>query len=216
MRGVAAVVWVKVKWLLASACIVTLGACATGPSRSSDSSVAVASPQQVAAGRCELTAPSPFAPTQLGQFGFLVGDFTISAHAWTGNGWTPPRPVAARWNGWYGLGGMAIYDEWFDPAPAVDPNASRGVNVRYYDADAALWKMMWISTAGKQVQDLRAAVQDGLLTMWQVYPERPGWKAVFVVEDADRWHRISYNETAPGVWVEEFKLAATRVLCGSP
>jgi len=108
---------------------------------------------------------------------------------------------------------MAIVDEWYDPNPEEDPEAPRGVNVRMYDPDASQWKMMWIATGGLQVQDLRAEVREGKLTMWQVYPERPGFLADFTVEDDDHWHRISYVKDDLGAWVPQFKLAASRTPC---
>ena len=164
--------------------------------------------------RCDYGAAHPTVPPQFAQFEFLVGDFEITSHAWTGDGWTPPRPGArARWNGWYGLGGMAIYDEWFDPDPGLDPDAPRGVNVRFFDTESSQWKMMWIASGAAQVQDLRAEMRDGKLTMWQVYPERPGFLADFTVEDEDHWYRVSYTKDEQGEWAPQFKLAATRIPC---
>ena len=46
-----------------------------------------------------------------------------------------------------------------------------------WDAEDGEWDMMWVHSAGRQVQDLRAKVIDGKVTMWQVYPERPGFRA---------------------------------------
>lgn len=164
-----------------------------------------------AADGCNPGALHPDAPPQTRQFDFLIGVHDVTLHAWTGSGWTPARPVNARWQGWYGLEGMAIYDEWVDPASGT---ANQGVNVRLFDPEASLWKMMWISTAGRQVQDLRAAVREGKLTMWQVYPERPGWKAEFEEIDADRWARVAYQQDDEGTWQPQFRLEATRQPCG--
>ncbi len=174
----------------------------------------MSAPLQAQAPSCSYGSPHDNAPPELDQFGFLIGDFEITSHAWTGAAWSPPRPgPRARWNGWYGLGGMAIYDEWYDPDPALDPDSPRGVNVRMYDAEAAQWKMMWIATAGLQVQDLVAEMRDGKLTMWQNYPDRPGFLADFTVVDKDHWYRVSYTKDDAGAWVPQFKLAATRLPC---
>ena len=70
-----------------------------------------------------------------------------------------------------------------------------------------------VSTAGHQVQDLRAELKDGQLTMWQVYPERPGWKAVFEQIDENRWARVSYQQDEEGAWQPQFRLEATRAPC---
>lgn len=163
---------------------------------------------------CDYGAPHDNAPAELAQFAFLIGDYKVTMHRWLGESWSPPQPgVTARWNGRYGLGGMAIYDEWFNPDSAQEPDAPRGVNVRMYDPDAEEWDMMWVATGGRQVQDLRAKEIDGVLTMWQVYPERPGFRAEFTVDDADNWNRISFGPDENGVEQKQFKLAATRIPC---
>jgi len=172
----------------------------------------------VAPPTCDYGAPHPQAPEALAQFDFLIGDYAITAHAWregpNGWAWTPPRPgPAPRWNGRYILGGMAIEDEWFDPDPGLDPASPRGVNIRMWDAEDGEWDMTWIHTSGRQVQDLRAKVIDGTLTMWQVYPDRPGFKATFERLDPDSWHRITYAPDDAGEWQPTFKLVATRIPC---
>lgn len=174
----------------------------------------VAAAQEIAPPRCEYGKPHPDAPAEMSQFAFLIGDYKITLHAWRGGRWSPPQPgVTARWNGWYGMDGMAIVDEWHNPDPAQDRSAPRGVNVRMYDPEAEEWDMMWIATGGHQVQDLRAKMKDGKLAMRQVYPERPDFFAEFEVEDADHWARISYTKDEKGEWVRQYKLAATRIPC---
>jgi hypothetical protein len=169
---------------------------------------------ELAPPRCDYGERHPAAPAEIEQFEFLIGDYTVRFHAWQGDTWSPPQPgTSARWNGWYGLGGMAIVDEWFNPDPGIDPDAPRGINVRMYDDKAQEWDMMWIATGANQVQDLRAQVKDGALTMWQVYPDRPDFKAIFEIEDDDHWARISFNKNDKGEWQKQFKLAATRIPC---
>jgi len=163
---------------------------------------------------CEYGAPHPGAPPELAQFAFLIGDYSIALHAWDGEGWSPPKPDAtARWNGRYVLGGMAIMDEWYNPDPAQDAAAPRGVNVRMYDPESGEWDMMWLATSNHQVQDLRARMEDGHLAMWQVYPERPDFRAEFETTDPDHWARVSYTKDENGEWVKQYKLAATRIRC---
>jgi hypothetical protein len=167
--------------------------------------------------RCEKTQLHPGAPAETRQFAFLVGDFAVNLQAWRDEKWTPPRPTNARWNGWYGLNGMAIVDEWYDPDPAIDPDGGRGINVRMYDSDEGLWKMMWISTSNKQVTDLRAQMVDGVLTMWQVSPAGAKTKSVFEVLDEDHWTRTAYVPTEKeDEWLPQFKLTASRIPCGQP
>lgn len=178
------------------------------------SSLAAQDEPAVAPPSCDYGSPHPDAPDELRQFDFLIGDFAITAHAWRGGAWTPPRPgPAPRWNGYYTLGGMAIADEWYDPDPGLDPNSGRGINIRMWDAEDGEWDMMWIATGGRQVQDLRAKMIDGRLTMWQVYPERPNFRAYFERTGPDSWHRISLTPDEDGNWVPQFKLSATRIPC---
>ena len=163
---------------------------------------------------CDYGEPHPNAAPELTQFAFLIGDYSIALHAWDGEGWSPPKAdVTARWNGRYALGGMAIMDEWYHPDPAQDPSAPRGVNVRMYDPENGEWDMMWLATRTHQVQDLRARMEDGRLVMWQVYPERPDFRAEFEISDPDHWARISYAKNGDGNWVKQYKLAATRIPC---
>ena len=179
-------------------CTIVLGIAATAPA------FAAVQPQ------CSVE-PASGAPAETRQFAFLIGDHDVSLHAWRNGAWTPPRPVSAKWRGWYGLDGHAVYDEWIDPDTTQVAGGNHGINVRMYDPEEKLWKMMWIATAGRQVQDLRAQVIDGVLTMWQEHPERPGWKAEFRVLDEKRWERIGYQLDAEGVHQPQFRLVATRV-----
>lgn len=176
--------------------------------------IGVVSAQETMPAACDFGAPHPDAPGELAQFGFLIGDYKIHLHAWRGNEWSPPQPnVTARWNGRYGLGGMVIVDEWFHPDLAQSEDGIRGINVRMYDPDEQIWKLMWIANSNRTVQDLRAQMRDGKLTMWQVYPDRPDFKAVFNVHDEDHWERIAFTHDDEGNWVRQFKLAATRIAC---
>lgn len=141
------------------------------------------------------------------QFDFLIGEHDVTLHAWTGDGWTPARPQNARWNGRRGLESSIIYDEWFDP------QGGDGVNVRMYDPNEEIWKMMWISTAAYQVQDLRAQMKDGVLTMWQIYPDRTGWRAEFEILNACQWARVDFQEDEAGEAPPRYRLVATRRGC---
>ena len=73
---------------------------------------------------------------------------------------------------------------------------------------------MWVATSGLQVQDLRAKMIDGKMTMWQVYPPRDKWKAEFNQLGSDQWERISYQQDAEGTWQPQFRLVPRRAPCG--
>ena len=201
--------------LAAAGLAFSLSACTESPtSEIKTQPVAVTETLSIAPPRCDDGAPHPDAPKELAEFAFLIGDYTIAAHAWRNGAWTPPRPgPQARWNGWYGLGGMTIHDEWYGTDPGLKPDTGRGINVRFYDTKSSEWKMMWIHTKAATVQDLRAEMKDGKLTMWQVYPERPNFRAEFNVIDKGHWNRITFAKDDDGNWVKTIKLAATRIAC---
>lgn len=183
---------------------------AAAPASAQDGQAALAPP------RCDYGAPAPDAPAELAQFDFLIGDYTISAHRWldASQQWSPPRPGAPpRWNGYYGLDGMAIVDEWFNLDPGVDPATGRGINVRMWDPEAGEWDMMWFDTSARQVQDLRAKEIDGALTMWQVYPGNPTFRAYFERLGPDSWQRVTLAQGEDGEWRKTFLLKATRIPC---
>ena len=164
---------------------------------------------------CAYGTPSTDLPKAFQQFEFLIGDYTVNSFGWFNNQWypNPNQPVPARWNGYYGLKGKTIVDEWFNEDPGVSPATGRGVNVRMYDPASEEWKMMWISDFNHVVQELRAKVIDGKLTMWQVHPERPDFRAEFEVIDQDTWQRIEYQKDGDGIWQKRFVLKATRIPC---
>ena len=165
---------------------------------------------------CDYGTLSLEAPKETEQFAFLIGDYKIHLHSWQGDAWSPPMPgKTARWNGRYGLGGMAIIDEWFNPDPAQDATngSGQGINVRMYDPEAEEWDMMWVATGTHQVQDLRAKIIADKLTMWQVYPERENFRAEFNFVDEDHWNRVSFTRDDEGEWTQDFLLAATRIAC---
>jgi len=108
---------------------------------------------------------------------------------------------------------MAIADEWYDPDPGLQPDSARGINIRMWDSKDGEWNMMWVASNTGQVQDLRAKMIDGRLTVWQEYPERPDFRAVFERLGPDSWHRITYAKDEEGAWQPTFKLTATRIPC---
>lgn len=171
--------------------------------------------EKIAKPTCEYGEPAPDAPAEFAQFSFLIGDYQVEGLGWFNNQWfaNPNAKTPSRWNGRYSLNGKAITDEWFNEDPGVNKDTNVGVNVRMFDVEAAEWKMMWISNFNHVVQDLRAKVIDGKLTMWQVYPDRPDFKAEFEVVNENQWHRIHYGKNDAGEWEKKVKLLATRIPC---
>lgn len=145
---------------------------------------------------------------------FLIGNHTIEVRGWNEGAWTDPV-ATAEWNGWWGLGGHAIIDEWFGPARADGTPGNNGVNVRVWDGDAEVWRMTWQSTAGATAGIYESEVrEDGHMHMWQTDPadadESHAW---FEITGEDTWIRIHRARDENGEWVNQFRLDATRVAC---
>lgn len=175
---------------------------------------APAAGQGLAPPSCDYGEMNPDAPPELARFDFLIGDYTVEAAGLRGGEWTTrPGAPPARWNGRWILGGMAIEDEWFDADPGLDPRSARGVNVRMWDPQAGEFDMMWVYDGTHQVQDLRAREIDGVLTMWQVYPERPDFRATFHRLPDGAWERITLAPDENGEWRPTVRLRATPVAC---
>ncbi|MEO0462883.1 MAG: hypothetical protein AAF127_07115 [Pseudomonadota bacterium] len=163
---------------------------------------------------CDYGAPDPDAPDELSQFDFLIGDFTITGRIWSESAWGPeimsPR---ARLTGRYILGGRAIQDEWYDRDPGFDPKSTRGVTTRIYDAKAGHWKVSWLSADVPVITRLRVAMEDNVLTMRTISPEKPNYDAVFERDGPDRWTRTAFRTQADGSRTFLWQAIATRIPC---
>ena len=167
--------------------------------------------------RCgDYGAPAADMPEAFGQFAFIIGDFTVGIRPWDSEAqaWGE-APYYARWNGYYGMGGRAIIDEWFDPGFGYRPQSGVGINVRVYDEAAGLWKTAWQHTSTPGVSELYQQVrEDGLLALWQVYPEVPEQNVYFEQFSADHWGRITrVRDPETGEWVNGTLLDAVRADC---
>ena len=163
---------------------------------------------------CDYGKPHASAPKELSQFDFLIGDFTIAGRVWTEDGWGPvlasSRP---RLVGRYTLDGRAIYDEWYDNDPGLDPETTRGLTVRMYDEEAEEWKVAWMSTKRTQITDLRVKLQDGVLTMRTEHPAKPNYDAYFERTGPDSWTRTAFRTEPDGSRRLLWQAMATRIPC---
>ena len=92
----------------------------------------------IATPTCDYGERSPQVADAFSQFEFLIGDYQIEGFGWFNNQWyaNPNAKVPPRWNGYYGLEGKAIVDEWFNEDPGKTPETHRGINVRLFDEQA--------------------------------------------------------------------------------
>lgn len=161
-------------------------------------------------------APHPDMPEEFAQFAFLIGDFDVAFLNWDAEAgiWGEPQPYSARWNGYYGLNGRAIIDEWYDPGFGYREQAGAGINIRIYDTDEGRWETAWHYTANHEVRELHQQLrEDGRLWLWQVYPEAPERRVWFENYGNGEWARISQRQTSDGAWVNAVKLYARRASC---
>ena len=173
-----------------------------------------ASAAAAAAGEsCDYGKAHPDAPPEMSQYAFLIGDYRIEARAWRDGSWTEGFQ-AARWNGRYILGGMAIMDEWFDSPPDEDPSTIRGVNIRMYNPETERWHLMWQYTKDKAVTELSSKVEtDGKMHLDWV-PPKPDRKIWFEVYGPGHWARLDHRKNEKtGKFEPKYKLEAFRVPC---
>jgi hypothetical protein len=163
---------------------------------------------------CDFGEPNPASPPEFSQYAFLVGDFDINIQIWQDGQWYDSGQTA-RWDGRYDLDGLAIVDVWTDFGYPERPESGIGVNVRMWDADKKVWKMMWQHTGKNEVKDLRSQVRgEGRLVLWQVYPMAPERKIYFESYEDGSWARIEekVDETTEK-WVPSIRLLATARPC---
>ncbi len=162
---------------------------------------------------CDFGTPNPDAPTEIHQFDFLIGNYRIEARQWTGEEFSAGY-LEAAWNGYWGIDGNAVIDEWFGPEVAPDAPRTLGVNVRYYNEEIGRWSMVWQATNGAASHLEAEQGDDGVLRMWQVYPEPTSERFIyFEVYDDAHWARIDGQVLEDGTRVPQFKFDAYEVPC---
>ena len=71
-------------------------------------------------------------------------------------------------------------DEWYPFDPKDKPDTPGGVNIRMYDPEEGLWKLMWMHTEDLVPTELRSQVKDdGNMYLWRVYPTPDDRKIYF-------------------------------------
>ncbi|WP_421787764.1 hypothetical protein [Hyphobacterium sp.] len=167
--------------------------------------------------RCgDYGAPHPDAPPEFAQFAFIIGDFDVGYRTWDAEagGWLEPQ-FQARWNGYYGLNGRAVIDEWFDPGYGYRAESGTGINIRLYDEGEGRWETAWHYTANYEVRELHQELrEDGRLWLWQVYPEAPQRRVWFETFDDGEWARFEQRRNDAGEWANAVMLHAIPADCG--
>ncbi len=166
-----------------------------------------------AAQSCDFGAPAADLPPEAHQFDFMIGNFRIEARQWTGEEFSAGY-LEAEWNGRWGLDGRAVIDEWFGPEVSPDRPRVFGANVRYYNAETGRWSMVWQATNGAASVLEAEQGEDGVLRMWQVYPEPTSERQIwFEVYSPGHWARIDGPVDEEGNFTPQYKLEAHAVPC---
>jgi hypothetical protein len=138
-----------------------------------------------------LSAPAahPDAPAELQQYGRFVGSWYCQSEARQADGSWQKTPGRATWSWYYVLDGHAIQDVW-QPSPEVVPAAAVGTNLRIYDAEAGVWRMVWTTSRQSYFDTFRAIERDGEILM---YGERPKTAAFAAHLARITFHNIGEN-----------------------
>lgn len=175
----------------------------------------LAAPATYARDVCGVGTPADGVREAMAPWDFLIGPHEVEVRLWQDGAWTDPV-ATAHWNGWWGLGGHAIIDEWFGPQRPDGSPGNNGVNVRIWDEENQVWRMTWAQTRGAEVAIFESDIRDdGFMHMRQVSPaEEAETDAWFEVTGEDTWTRIQRGRDENGEWVMQFRLDATRLPCG--
>lgn len=163
---------------------------------------------------CDVGAPAnDDVAAELAAWDFLIGPHAIDVRVWQDGEWSDPV-ATVEWNGWWGLGGRAVIDEWFGPH-AEGAFGNDGVNVRVWDGEAEVWRMTWQQTRGSVAAIYEARVEeDGFLHMEQTLPEEEqDTDAWFEPTGDGTWSRIQRVRAEDGEWQMQFRLDATPLSC---
>jgi len=162
---------------------------------------------------CNFGEPAEGAPAEIQQFEFLIGNFRIEARRWADEAFSEGY-LEAQWNGRWGLDGRVVIDDWF--GPQISPEAPRnfGTNVRYFNPETGRWSMVWQATNGSAMVLEAEQGEDGVLRMWQVYPEPTTERQIhFEIYGDDHWARIDGGVDENGNFTPQLKLEAFAVPC---
>lgn len=112
------------------------------------------------------TAPgrAPEAPAELERWGQLAGTWSCASTFLNGDGEWQEVPGRATWTWAYVLDGWAVQDVWRGP-PGVATPGSTGTNLRIYDREAGLWRMVWATGVSTDFQVFEATMDEGSIVM---------------------------------------------------
>jgi hypothetical protein len=131
----------------------------------------------------EADRPHPSLGEQARAFDRFVGTWSCNFTRFAPDGTVANRYMGKVLFGWI-LGGRAMQDVWIGPPAEGETDASLGTSIRFFDAEAEVWREVWISpengaeitVQGGIVGDrilLEGTYLDGSLRRWSFNDIRP-------------------------------------------
>ena len=156
---------------------------------------------------------NPAAPPETAQFGFLVGRWAVAVRGRTEDGRWDQAVRRAYWEGHYILDGYAVADYWYDYRPADRPDTHRGVNVRLFNTDTAVWDITWQHTEDPLLI-LHGERRGDDMHLWTEQPDGTLARIVFSDIRPDSWNWLMEVSDDQGAsWSPALKIRAERIPC---
>lgn len=120
----------------------------------------------------------------------------------------------ASWHFYPILNGHAVQDDWISPGlDEVEPETGRqyGTNIRIFNPKENRWEMAWASISGKKVDTFRAQEVDNKIIMTGLYNGRSSKITFFNIQAKSFDWKLEYQQAENNVWLEVYRISATRV-----
>lgn len=126
-----------------------------------------------------LSAASADAPDGVRQYGQFEGSWSCLPEFRDAEGNWQQAPGRPTWVWHYVLDGHAVQDVWLPDPEHSPPTATKGTNLRVYDAENDEWDMVWTTETMGGFQHFTAKMLDGDIVMHGDIPagQRPAHKA---------------------------------------
>lgn len=151
------------------------------------------------------------------QYGQLAGDWQCTSESLKQDGSWVKSPGTATWSWYYVLGGHAIQDVWQPPSDA-GPDAAVGTNLRIYDVETGLWRMVWTTAKQADFDTFRASYRDGEILIYGERPQTAAFRAhlarITFHNIGERHFDWKYESSGPAdgrKWREVVRLSCDRI-----
>lgn len=161
------------------------------------------------------TEPNPEAPSELKQYGRLVGEWSCSQSSLQPDGSWKDAPALATWTWFYTLDGHAVQDVWQTPP---ELGGGVGTNIRVYDPEQNQWDVVWTTNTLKVFDRFVARFENGDIVMHGDLPNRapgpPAHKARItfhsIQADSFDWRYDASGPNDGTQWAEQARMHCDR------